>query len=192
MTRVAGLPKSEAAQDLLACGALHNYTEEDSMDTLWANGFPSGDWDEASNFVLILVLLLTFMILRPRPNIRRRAQPVLLELAATRPDEVVSVIVQEARTDSSLEELVARLGGTVTRDLPIINAFAAELPAQAVLELAKAEGMRWVSLDAPVTRVGGPGSPNDPRHPPGWNESVLDLGHSRNPPESHSVHNRSR
>jgi hypothetical protein len=190
MTRVAGLPKSEAVRDLLACGALHTYTEEVSMNTLWTNGFPSNDWNEPLNFVLILVLLLTWIILRPRPNSRRRAQPLLFELAATRPEEVVSVLVQKAITDSSVEELVARLGGRITQDLPIINAIAAEVPALAVLELARAEGVRWVSLDAPVTRVGDPGSPDDPGHPPGWDEIVLDLGHSRNPPACHSVHNR--
>ena len=119
------------------------------MNTLGANGFPSSDWNEALNFVLVLVLLLPLLLLRPRSNSRLRTQPVLLELAATRPEEVVSVIVHKGMTGSSVEELVARLGGIVTRDLPIINAIAAELPAQAALELAKAEGVRWVSLDAP-------------------------------------------
>jgi hypothetical protein len=189
MTRVAGLPKSEAARDLLACGALPIYAEEDRMNTLWTNGFPSSDWNEALNSVLILVLLLSLLLLRPRSNGRSRVQSVLFELAAARPDEVVSVIVQKAMTDSSVEELVARLGGTVTRDLPA-NAFAAELPAQAILELARAEEVSWVSLDTPVTRMGDPGSPDNPGHPPRWNEIVLDLGHSRNPTASHSVHNR--
>ena len=124
------------------------------MDMLWANGFPSSDWHEALNFILILVLLLSLLLLRPRSNSRPSAQAVPLALAA-RPQERVGVIVQEARTDSSVEELVARLGGTVTRDLPA-NAFAAEL-----LELARAQEVRWVSLDAPVTRVGDPGSPDD-------------------------------
>ena len=131
------------------------------MNTLWTNGFPSSDWNEALNSVLILVLLLSLLLLRPRSNGRPGAQAVLLELAAARPDEVVSVIVQKAMTDSSVEELVARLGGTVTRDLPIINAFAAEL-----LELARAEEVCWVSLDAPVTRMGDPGSPDNPGRPP--------------------------
>ena len=134
------------------------------MDTLWANASPACAGDEASSLVLILVLLLTFIILRPRSNLRPRAQPVLLKLAATRPDEVVSVIVQKASTDSSVEERVARLGGTVTWDLAA-STFAAELPAQALLELARAEGVRWVSLDPPVTRMGDPGSPDDEGHP---------------------------
>ena len=160
------------------------------MNTLGANGFPSSDWNEALNFVLVLVLLLPLLLLRPRPNLRPRTQPVLLELAATRPEEIVSVIVHKAMTGSSVEELVARLGGIVTRDLPIINAFAAELPAQAALELARAEGVRWVSLDAPVGRAGQPGPPDAPGRPTTWNEIVLDSGRSRNPPASHSVHNR--
>ena len=160
------------------------------MNALGANAFLSSDWSEASNFVLVLVLLLILMILRPRPNTKRRAPPALLELAATRPDEVVSVIVQKAITDSNLEEWVARLGGTVTRDLPIINAFAAELPAQVVLKLAKAEGVRWVSLDAPVTCANLPFPPDDKHLLPGWDEIAPDLGHSRNPQASHSVHNR--
>ena len=151
------------------------------MNTLWTDAFQLSDWNEPLNFVLILVLLLTLLILRPRSNSRLRTQPVLLELAATRPEEVVSVIVQKAMTDSSVEERVARLGGIVTRDLPFINAFAAELPAQAALELARAEGVRWVSLDAPVTLADPLYPPDGQGHPPGWNEIVLDLGRTRNP-----------
>jgi hypothetical protein len=118
-------------------------------------GFPSSDWSEALKSVLILVLLLSLLLLRPRSKGRPGAKAVLLELGATRPDEVVGIIVQEAMKDSSAEELVACLDGTVTRDLPA-NAFAAE-----PLELARAEEVGWVSLDAPVTRVGDPGSPDD-------------------------------
>ena len=46
------------------------------------------------------------------------------------------------------------LGGTVTKDLHIINAFAADLPGRAVTELARAEEVRWISLDAPVVKTG--------------------------------------
>jgi hypothetical protein len=189
MTRVAGLPKSEAVRDLLACGALHTDTEEVFMNTLGANGFPSSDWNTPLNIILILVLLLSLLpLLRPRSSLRPRTQPVLLELAATRPDEVVSVIVHKAITDSSVEERVARLGGTVTRDLYLIDAFAAELPAQAVLELARAEGVRWVSLDAPVTLADPRYPPDSQSRPPGRNEIVLDSGRSWNPQTSHCVH----
>jgi serine protease AprX len=45
---------------------------------------------------------------------------------------------------------VARVGGTVLQDLSLINAFAAEMPAAAVAELAQMPGVRWISLDAPM------------------------------------------
>ena len=127
------------------------------MNAMWAGALQSSDGNQISNLVLVVALLLSLMVLRPRPGSRPRVPPVLLELAATQPDEVVSVMVQKDMTDPSVEELVARLGGKVTQDLPIINAFAADLPAQAVLELTRAEGVHWVTLNALVTDAGNPG-----------------------------------
>jgi len=79
-----------------------------------------------------------------------KAQPVLVQMAAEHPDTIISVIVQKTTQDNRVEELVAKLNGTVTLDLSIINGFAAELKAKDVLALAQADGVRWVSLDAPV------------------------------------------
>jgi serine protease AprX len=79
-----------------------------------------------------------------------RAHPSLEQIAAVDPGKRVSVIVQKMTKDSDLETRVALLGGEVTRDLHIINAFAAELDAGAALALAQDPGVRWVSLDAPV------------------------------------------
>jgi serine protease AprX len=42
---------------------------------------------------------------------------------------------------------VARLGGEITRDLPIVNGFAATVPAQAIAPLAATPGVRAISLD---------------------------------------------
>ena len=44
-------------------------------------------------------------------------------------------------------------GGVVTKDLHIINAFAADVPASAVPTLAQAGGVRWISLDAPTKQT---------------------------------------
>jgi len=52
-----------------------------------------------------------------------RAQPVLLSMAAEHPAANVGVIVQKTNSGASVEGLVTRLGGTVTKDLHIINAF---------------------------------------------------------------------
>jgi len=85
-----------------------------------------------------------------------RAQPVLLSMAAEHPAANVGVIVQKTNSGASVEGLVTRLGGTVTKDLHIINAFAAKMKAGDVLQLASAEGVRWISLDAPIDHSGGP------------------------------------
>jgi serine protease AprX len=77
----------------------------------------------------------------------------LLQLAAQQPEATLGVIVQKLSGDSRVESLVDQLGGRVTADLRIINGFAAELPAKAVVALAQAEGVRWVSYDAPVERT---------------------------------------
>ncbi|UCH58691.1 MAG: S8 family serine peptidase [Anaerolineales bacterium] len=85
-----------------------------------------------------------------------RAHPLLTQLAAKQPDQLVAVIVQKLAKDTHLEKRVAQLGGMVTRDLSIINAFAAQMEAQDALALSLDAGVRWVSLDAPVERTGKP------------------------------------
>ncbi len=87
-----------------------------------------------------LVLPLVTVALPMRGGLR--AQPVLLEMAQQHSEATVGVVVQKLVKDTSVEELVGRLGGAVTRDLRMINAFAAELPARAVAELAQAPGVR--------------------------------------------------
>jgi serine protease AprX len=76
-------------------------------------------------------------------------------MAAEHPDANVSVIIQKSVRDDSVERAVAGLGGKVTKDLHIINAIAAELPARSVSLLAADDSVRWVSFDAPVTRASG-------------------------------------
>jgi serine protease AprX len=60
----------------------------------------------------------------------------------------VGVIVQAAGGSvRSAEAATARLGGRVTRDLPIVSGFAAKLPARAVDRLAHITGVRAITLD---------------------------------------------
>jgi serine protease AprX len=80
-----------------------------------------------------------------------KAQALLLQMAAAQPSARLSVIVQKADKSDQVEELVASLGGRVTDDLHIINAFGAQVPGKSVAQLASAEGVRWVSLDAVMT-----------------------------------------
>jgi len=71
--------------------------------------------------LLTVVLLVSWMVMAPAPEASPRAQPVLLAMAAEHPNETVGVIVQKLVKDTSLEELVARMVGVVTKDLYIIN-----------------------------------------------------------------------
>jgi serine protease AprX len=112
--------------------------------------------NRAIRILLLLALLAPLVVMVPQPVETLRAQPLLLAMAAERPDEMVRVIVQKGAKDAGVDELVARLGGKVTKDLHIINAFAAEVPGKAVPNLARAVGVRWVSLDAPMESTGKP------------------------------------
>jgi serine protease AprX len=82
------------------------------------------------------------------PNTVARAQPILVQMAASNPDQMVSVIVQKAAGSTNMEKQVSNLGGQVTQDLEIINAFSAELTTEAAIELSRSPDVRWVSLDA--------------------------------------------
>ena len=114
----------------------------------------SVNWDSKfKRLSLLVVMALLLSLIAPltsMPAQAARVQPLLLELAAQQPDQVVSVIVQKTVKDTRAEEAVTTLGGRVTKDLHIINAFAAEMKAKDVAQLAKADGVRWVSLDAPT------------------------------------------
>jgi serine protease AprX len=109
-------------------------------------------WRQVFSLVVLLVLVIACTP-GTRPAVAAaRAQPELLALATEQPSVRVAVIVQQLPGAHESKALVAQLGGMVTQDLHIINGFAAELPAGAALELARAEGVRWVSLDTPVVR----------------------------------------
>ena len=101
------------------------------------------------NWLVVLVLLVSALPIPSTPVRPARAQPLLLELAAQQPEEIVSIIVQKIVQDNSVEKRVVALGGKVTADLSIINGFAAELKAKDVAQLSQADGVRWISVDAP-------------------------------------------
>jgi serine protease AprX len=77
-----------------------------------------------------------------------RIHPLLIQIATETPNERVSVIVQKLDPSKQAEDMVLHLGGEVTKDLSIINAFAAELPAKSVPVLASMASVKWVSPDA--------------------------------------------
>ena len=84
------------------------------------------------NLLVVMALMLSLIMPLAAPFAQQaaRIQPLLVQLAAQDPDQVVSVIVQKSVKDDRVEQAVGALGGTVTKDLHIINAFAAEMKAK--------------------------------------------------------------
>jgi serine protease AprX len=125
---------------------------------------------------LVLLIGMTGSAVLPRGKAQARAHPMVLELALAEPDQMVSVIAQKADATDRAESLVAQWGGKVTKDLHIINAFAAQLPAGAALELARRPVVRWVSLDAPVEKSGkGNNKSYDDPLPPSYYIDTLNV-----------------
>ena len=83
--------------------------------------------------------------------------PSLAALAERSPSKRVEVIVQlnPGTTRADAAPLVRELGGKVTRDLHIINAVAAKLPAAGARELASRPEVRAVSPNAGDEAAGG-------------------------------------
>ena len=103
-------------------------------------------------FLLGLLLVTTLLgpAMPPSDYLALKAQPILAQIAVADPGQVVNVIVQKVAGAAGVEDHIRKLGGKVTQDLSIINAFSAELSAGAVIELVRFPDVRWVSLDAPV------------------------------------------
>ncbi len=110
----------------------------------------SVNWGKGFSTLIVLVLLALIVPVANATDMSVKLQPVLAQMATAQPDSLVSVIVQKSARDNRVEEALAKLDGKVTQDLHIINGFAAELKAKDVLRLAQADGVRWVSLDAPM------------------------------------------
>lgn len=102
---------------------------------------------------LVIILILCSLVLPatiPVKAIDTRIQPQILIIAEENPDQWISVIIQKADRSDRVEKLVVHLGGVVTKDLHIINAIAAELPAGQVDRLIQLVSVSWVSLDGLV------------------------------------------
>jgi serine protease AprX len=104
---------------------------------------------------LLMALVTVVGLLAPAamavtPKQAAAVSPQLTVLAAENPEQMVRVIVQKADDSNRAEQLVERLGGQVLRDLGLINAFAALLPADQVVDLARLQAVAAISLDAPV------------------------------------------
>ena len=104
-------------------------------------------------FFVLLILAILFSLSEPTSasmGSPSRVHPLLLEIAESTPDQIVSIIVQETGDSDRIAGIIQKLGGTVTQDLTIINALVAELPARSIPRLAQSSDVGWVSPDAPM------------------------------------------
>jgi serine protease AprX len=104
-------------------------------------------------FLIVASLIFSIVGAPVRQVVIAKAQPQLAQIAADQPEALVRVIVQQLAGTSDAEIQVAALGGKVVRDLSLINAFSAEMTAEAAMELARMDSVHWVSLDAPVQQA---------------------------------------
>jgi len=102
---------------------------------------------------------------------------VLALLVATLPanrgsfssDRLVSVIVRELPGEGSVpERAVEALGGDVERHISIIGGFVAEVPAAAVRELRRLDGIHSVTLNSRVRLLGNIDGVDPTKDPGSW------------------------
>ena len=116
--------------------------------------------------LLVVALAVPALSGAPAEHPTAAVDPALREVGGG----AVAVVVRKANAgDRAPERAVERLGGRVTRLLPIVDGFAATVPAGKLAALAAADGVRVVSLDREV-RVQGTSQDSPP--PPATVKSV--------------------
>jgi len=114
--------------------------------------------------VLALGLSATGLVsVQPVTRVAAPSHAVVDPALTTLRSGVAAIIVQKiSASDRAPEAAVARLGGRVTRDLPIVDGFAATVPVATLRALASTPGVRVLSLDRKTIVAGGGegGSPN--------------------------------
>ena len=107
---------------------------------------------------ILIALVLMLSLLTPAVMTSSQTPPrmsaKLAEMVAEDPEQTMRVIVQKADDTGLAERFVEAHGGKVIKELDLIHAFAAQLPARAVPKLSKLEAVSLVSLDAPVITTG--------------------------------------
>ncbi len=110
----------------------------------------------------VIAASLASPILSSAQPAQANASPVLLQLAHDQPEKTLSVVVQKLNKSNTVDSLVSRLGGRITMSLDIIDAIAVEMPASAIVSLASAPGVRWVSPDGDMESSSSKGQGDQP------------------------------
>jgi serine protease AprX len=112
-------------------------------------------------FFAVLPAATTAVHAAPVPATRVAVDPALARAHGT----VNLVVVRAPRAGFAADRAVQRLGGRVTKDLGLVNGFAATLRADRVAKLAGSAGVASISLDRRLTVQGG-GSSGTSNHNP--------------------------
>ena len=110
---------------------------------------------------IIIFMLLTAMIItngggtavaetHAAEVAQQKLDSALQAMIAEQPEQLIPVIVQKETDTNEAEQQLAALGGAVSQDLAIINAFATELSGEAIVQLAGSTAVAHISLDSPV------------------------------------------
>ena len=110
----------------------------------------------AALLALLLILVLTLAPAPANTQAAANVQPALLAMAAEQPDTAMRVIIQQSENQANIADTISQLGGTVLKELNIINAIVVEMEAQAAVDLAQIASVNWVSLDGAVESAGKP------------------------------------
>jgi serine protease AprX len=102
--------------------------------------------------MILIASLFAPLVLADGPKLPKMSSS-LAALVAEDPTGMLRVIVRKADDTQRAERFVEQVGGRVLTELNMINAFAAQLPANSVPELASIAAVNWVYLDAPVKPV---------------------------------------
>lgn len=112
--------------------------------------------------------------------------PAVLQQTQAHPSAALRVIVAKMAGATGVEEAATAIGARVTARWPMINAFAAQLPADSLGALARTPGVRVVLNDHPVAsaKVGKGSGHTDPALPyvmavkahTMWNEGFTGTG----------------
>jgi serine protease AprX len=126
-----------------------------SRSVNWGGGGErSVNWGGGGKLVLLAVFLGVFVFaagtLPGNEASFSNVHPALTALAASEPQATARVIVQSASDGTAVAAAVRDTGGTVVKELEMINATVAELPAAAVAAVAQVDGVNWVSPDGPL------------------------------------------
>jgi len=124
---------------------------------------------------MMAIALLVSLLSGASPSVRAAdVDGALLRVASVAPGRVLGVIVRERMPSSSdAEDAVREVGGTVTRELPIIGSFAARLPARGLTSLSRDPSIADVWGDAHITMASAGTSQYDSFDPNiAWRRSI--------------------